>query len=168
MLLAHCPVDCGNWDPNSNFLQQETWASLIWHEGWMKGGQFLRKNRSCSVKIYQGRWGEAQVVWIVTCYLAQARSDVFRLHCTKTSGKSFGICQGTFPSLSSSLVSVSSAQRFLRALSHTEFSTSPSGSAASSTSMGSMAFSTTGSTLSKLCAWTLQWESNESDCGAQK
>ena len=25
-----------------------------------------------------------RLFWIVTCYLAQARSDVFRLHCTKT------------------------------------------------------------------------------------
>ena len=78
MLLAHCPVDCGNWDPNSNFLQQETWAShasLIGHEGWLKGGQFLRRSRSCSVKICQGRWGEAQVV--LGCCLAQVRSDVW-------------------------------------------------------------------------------------------
>lgn len=76
-LLVHCP-DCSHWDPNSNRLQQETWAShasLIGHEGWMKGGQFLRKSRSCSVKICQGRWSEAQVV-LGFC-LAHIRSDVW-------------------------------------------------------------------------------------------
>ena len=43
----------------------------------MEGGQFLRKNRSCSVNL-KGRWGEARVV--LDCCLPEARSDVFRVH----------------------------------------------------------------------------------------